>query len=250
MEDLRMISYYDGQLTDIMPFHINKEPEVQALSYALQQGTKLLYRYNQRLYLYTKFDEQPEEIVDLLAAELRTQYYQTNMDLDTKRKIVKNTLVWYMTAGTPAAVEELVKAVFGKDGEVKEWWEYGGKPYCFRIKSEIPLTENNMDNFIRIIQKVKNTRSHLEAVEVFRQLFLGIYEGGAVNWSSKKQTIEDSFEDTIIIGQVLNYAASTKSINKLTIKDTFKAISIIEQTFIGAVGTKATNRNMIKEEEQ
>ena len=220
-----MISYYDGQLTDIMPGNITKKPEVKALSYALQQAYRLLYRYSRRLYIYTSLDEQPEEVIDLLASELRTQYYRSILDLDTKRKLVKNTLVWYMTAGTPAAVEELVKAVFGKDGEVKEWWEYGGKPYCFRIKSEISLTENNMDNFIRIIQKVKNTRSHLEAVEVFRQLFLDIYEGGAVDWSAKK------------------------SISKLSIKDTFKVTSIIEQTFIGVAGTKATNRNMIKEEE-
>lgn len=162
-----MISYYDGQITDILPGNITKKPEVKALSYALQQACRLLYRYGRRLYIYTNLDEQPEEVIDLLASELRTQYYRSTLDLDTKRQLVKNTLIWYMSAGTPSAVEELVVAVFGKDGEVKEWWEYGGKPYCFRIKSEIPLTENNMDNFIRIIQKVKNTRSHLEAVEVF-----------------------------------------------------------------------------------
>ena len=69
-----MISYYDGQLTDIMPGNITKKPEVKALSYALQQACRLLYRYSRRLYIYSNLDEQPEEVIDLLASELRTQY--------------------------------------------------------------------------------------------------------------------------------------------------------------------------------
>lgn len=65
-----MISYYDGQLTDIFPSNISRNEEVQALSYALQQGTRLLYRYSQRLYIYDNLDGQPEEVIDLLASEI------------------------------------------------------------------------------------------------------------------------------------------------------------------------------------
>ena len=41
------------------------------------------------------------------------------MELEVKRGLVRNTLIWYMTSGTPAAVEELVAIVFG-EGEVAE----------------------------------------------------------------------------------------------------------------------------------
>lgn len=95
---------------------------MKALSYALQQSCRLLYKYSRRLYIYSNLDEQPEEIIDLLAMELRTQYYNGALDITTKRKLVKNTLIWHMTAGTPAAVEELVSIAFG-EGEVKEWFE-------------------------------------------------------------------------------------------------------------------------------
>lgn len=143
-----MISYYDGQLTDIMPGNITKKPEVKALSYALQQACRLLYRYSQRLYIYSNLDEQPEEVIDLLASELRTQYYRSTLDLATKRRLVKNTLIWYMSAGTPQAVEELVAAVFG-EGEVKEWYEYGDKPYYFKIATNAILTME-MNEFFRL----------------------------------------------------------------------------------------------------
>ena len=173
-----MISYYDGQLTDIFPSNISRNEEVQALSYALQQGTRLLYRYSQRLYIYDNLDGQPEEVIDLLASELRTQYYRSDMDLETKRRLVKNTLIWYMSAGTPAAVEELVTNVFGS-GEVQEWFEYGGKPYCFRVSTDVHMDPESMAEFSRMIRKVKNTRSHLDALEFNRNLRQQLYSGSA-----------------------------------------------------------------------
>lgn len=174
-----MISYYDGQLTDIIPGNISKKPEVKALSYALQQACRLLYRYSRRLYIYSNLDEQPEDIIDLLASELRTQYYRSTLDIDTKRRLVKNTLIWYMSAGTPQAVEELVEAVFG-EGEVKEWFEYGGEPYWFKIITNAMLTEDMNTFFSVMIRRVKNTRSHIEVIEIHRivtqELYAGVFQ--------------------------------------------------------------------------
>lgn len=172
-----MISYYDGQLTDIMPGNITRKPEVKALSYALQQACRLLYRYSRRLYIYSNLDEQPEEVIDLLAAELRTQYYRSTLDLDTKRKLVKNTIIWHMSAGTPAAVEELVVVVFG-EGEVREWFEYGDEPYYFEVITNAIITLEMYELFLTMIRKVKNTRSHLRAIKIRRSedqmIFAGI----------------------------------------------------------------------------
>lgn len=173
-----MINYYDGQLTDIMPGNITKNPEVQALSYALQQGTRILYEYAKRLYIYSNLDGQPEEVVDLLASELRTQYYQRDMDIESKRRLVKNTLAWYMRAGTPEAVEELVKSVFG-EGEVKEWFEYGDLPFYFKITTNAVLTPEINDFFSTMISRVKNTRSHLRAVDIHRTTQNEIFAGAA-----------------------------------------------------------------------
>jgi len=159
-----MISYYDGQLTDIMPGNITKKPEVKALSYALQQACRLLYRYSQRLYIYTDLDRQPEEITDLLASELRTQYYRGAPDLATKQRLVKNTLMWHMSAGTPGAMLQLMQAVFG-GGEVEEWFEYGGKPYCFRVLAGVDSgAEADIGEFIRLANSCKRLSAHMDAL--------------------------------------------------------------------------------------
>ena len=193
-----MISYYDGQLTDIMPGNITQNPEVKALSHALQQACRLLYRYSQKIYIYSNLDEQPEEVIDLLASELRTQYYRSTLDFATKRQLVKNTLAWYMGAGTPQAVEELVAAVFG-EGEVKEWHEYGDEPYYFKILTDAVLTPGTNDFFNTMIQKVKNTRSHLRTIDIHRKIQNDVYAGVGCFSLYKPDPITDGFETAIDI---------------------------------------------------
>lgn len=171
-----MINYYDGQLTDILPGNIAGKAEVKALSYALQQGTRLLYRYSQKAAVYSKIDEQPEDVLDLMAAELRTQYYDESLDIRAKLELIKNTLIWHMTAGTPEAVENLVATVFG-EGSVEEWFEYGGSPYRFRVTTNAVMTPDTNNIFNDLLQKVKNTRSHLDAITIHRNVEQDIYTG-------------------------------------------------------------------------
>lgn len=163
-----MVSYFDGQITDILPENIAKKPEVQALSYALQQGCRLLYKYSQRLYIYSNLDVQPEEVIDLMAAELRTQYYGVNLDIEKKKQLVRNTLAWYMTAGTPAAIEGLLSTVFGW-GRIEEWFEYNGRPFYFRPVIGIEAGQEEVNIFLKYLKLVKNARSWLDAI---------VYSGG------------------------------------------------------------------------
>ena len=173
-----MISFYDGQLTDLLGPNYRADPEVQALSYAIREGTRLLYDYTQLVYIYSNIDGVPEKVLDLLALELRTQYYDDNLPIETKRDLIKGTLIWYTKAGTPEAVEELVAAVFG-EGEVKEWFEYGGDPYYFKVITNALMTPDMMENFSELIRRVKNTRSHIEAIEIHREIDAEQFAGAA-----------------------------------------------------------------------
>lgn len=214
-----MINYYGGQLTDIMPGNIIQKPEVKALSHALQQACRLLYRYSQRLYIYSNLNEQPEEVIDLLAAELRTQYYDSTMDINMKRQLVKNTLVWYVGAGTPVAVEELVAAIFG-DGKVEEWFEYGDVPFYFRIivnTTPMPDMISYLDN---MIGKVKNTRSHLRSVDIQRETHQGSFVGVGMSQYFHPAAITDGFrQEKIEIGRQYIGGKAVNSLEKHTIME-------------------------------
>lgn len=204
-----MISYYDGQLTDILPGNIAGRPEVQALSYALQQACRLLCRYSQRVCIYASLDSQPEEVIDLLAAELRTQYYQGALDIDAKRRLVKNTLIWHMGAGTPEAVEELVAAVFG-EGRVKEWFEYGDEPYYFKIETSALLEPEMHRLFATMVRQVKNTRSHLRAVDVYRIVNQELFAGIGMSQRYRPPAIIDGYTAERTTGQKMYFGAGIR----------------------------------------
>ena len=212
-----MIDYRNSSLMQILPEALCS-PEAEALAFAIQGPVKKIMDYVEQIRVYASINHLRDEELDLLALELQAQYYSDSLDINTKRRIVQNAMKWHYTAGTPAAVQELIESVFG-EGSVREWWEYGGKPYLFRARAEAPLTENSINDFVRIIQRVKNTRSHLEALEVFRKEILKLYLGGAAYWKVKRQVIEDTFTGITVQGQALKYACRVKGINRMIIRE-------------------------------
>lgn len=231
-----MINFYDGQIADILPGNLMDTPEAQAFSLALREGTRLLHKYTQLCYVYCSIDTAQDPVLDLLARELRTQYYSDSLDIDTKRSLVRNTLIWYMTAGTPAAVEELVAVVFG-EGEVTEWYEYGGEPYWFKIRTNALLTEDMTTYFSEMIRRVKNTRSHIEAIEVHRTLEQTIYAGCCLSPQYKPAAIIDGYnvdrtaEQTIYAG-----AGGYPSYKPAAIIDGYKEDSTVQGITYASTG--------------
>lgn len=188
-----MIKYFDGQITDILANNLTRDPAAKAFSAAIREGTRLLHKYTQLCYIYCNIETAPEPVIDLLAKELRTQYYSDAMELEVKRGLVRNTLVWYMTAGTPAAVEELVAIVFG-EGEVAEWFEYGGDPYWFKIKTNAVMTEDMLTFFSDMIRRVKNTRSHIQAIEIHRTIEQPFFAGACADPHYRPAPIIDGYQ--------------------------------------------------------
>lgn len=181
-----MINLYNSNITDILPKVFVEKPEVIALGYALNKAMQRLIDYCQNVSIYASIDTLPEDVLGLLAVELRTQYYDDTLSIEVKRDLIKNTLVWYMKTGTAASVQEAAETVFG-NGEVVEWFDYDGEPYYFKVTtSNINSTDEMIQELTNIISTMKNVRSHLEeiVVEVMQQLKL--YHGCCV------EVIEDS----------------------------------------------------------
>lgn len=165
-----MISFYDGQLTDLLggPAFKN-DPRVQALSLTLRDGTRLLSDYTKRAYVYALIDQLEEPVLDLLATELKAQFYDTSYSIEIKRDLLKNANRWHMIAGTRPAVEELARSIFG-ECEVYEWFEYDGKPYHFEVITNAYADPQIIEKFNEILQNVKNLRSYLDAVGIHRTI--------------------------------------------------------------------------------
>jgi len=131
--------------------------------------------------IYATIQNQSDEILDILAVELRTQYYSQDMDLETKRNVIQETLVWYQFAGTKYAVEKLISTVFNT-GEVAEWYEYSGEPGHFKITTENhSISGDALKKFSNVIEHVKRKSAILDSVEITLSAYMNNYYGIVVH---------------------------------------------------------------------
>lgn len=163
-----MIKITDGGPKDLLPSVLKNEPKMQALSYAIERAMRLLLTFSRRTLMYAAIDEQPESILDYMAIESRAQYYDESMDIETKRAIIKNSLAWYLKAGTQESVDDLIRTVFG-EGKSVPWYEFGdgsGTPGTFDIITGARMEPMMYERFARIIEKAKNKSSVLRYIAV------------------------------------------------------------------------------------
>ncbi len=214
-----MIKYSEAELLDLLPAAMKESDDVQAISYAIRKATEKLITFAKRTSLYGDLDQVPEDVLDLIAIELQTQYYATDLDINTKRDLVRNTMSWYAIAGTPSAVEELVRSVFGV-GEVVEWFDFDpgvGEviPGQFDIESNATMTPQMAEDFLKIIRKVKNASSHLRRVTVRRDIpqkthaVSALVDHGFISIDNAPRIIQEKWTNAYSVAQLVTVSRTT-----------------------------------------
>ena len=99
-----------------------------------------------------------------MAWELNIQWYDSTAPIETKRAVIRNSDRVYAKLGTPYAVAQIIADYFGT-GEVREWYQYSGKPYHFKVLSDNPgLVNENLDLFLSLLRTVKRRSAWLDAI--------------------------------------------------------------------------------------
>ena len=171
-----MINIHDGQITDLLSNSLRHNPETIAIAYAVLQEKRRILALVERTRLMAAVDSLEERILDYLAVELRTPAYEDSLPLETKRTLIKGTLPYYASLGTPAAVDWVIKAVFGNGG-IDEWFNYGGEPHHFQVNIPIAgmITPKMMEELRRMIASVKRLTSWLDSIITYLELDGKVY---------------------------------------------------------------------------
>ena len=171
-----MINIHDGQITDLLSNSLRHNPETIAIAYAVLQEKRRILALAERTRLMAAVDSLEERILDYLAVELRTPAYEDSLPLETKRTLIKGTLPYYASLGTPAAVDWVIKAVFGNGG-IDEWFNYGGEPHHFQVKIPIAgmITPKMMEELRRMIASVKRLTSWLDSIITYLEMEGKVY---------------------------------------------------------------------------
>lgn len=86
-----------------------------------------------------------------------------------KRNLIKSAIKMHRYKGSKYAIEEIFNTL-NIVGNVKEWFNYGGKPYYFKVILQIfnrSINEETETKLRALIDEYKNERSWLEQIEFF-----------------------------------------------------------------------------------
>lgn len=168
-----MINLEYISLLDIVPDNLKQDEQVKAASLALDTELKNVSSAIKLCLLLPRLAELPESILDLLAWQYHVDFYEPiGMHIEKKRELIRKSIDWHRHKGTPYAVEQVVSAAIS-DAVIQEWFDYGGAPGTFRIKTSGFKEEGTYKELIKSINSAKNTRSHLDRIiiELYKNIF-------------------------------------------------------------------------------
>lgn len=182
------------EILELLPSWMTAESDVKALAVGTNDEAKEAYRESLLLSRWNKIDQLGEEYLDSLAKELNVPWYLTDADIEAKRRIIKNSDLVHKILGTKKAVEMVVNDYF-ENGEVREWYEYGGDPYHFRVVSENSRSiADNAALFMELLDIVKRKSAWLDALAVLIDEMSKVYAGVAYQ-DVEKLTIDFTLEE-------------------------------------------------------
>lgn len=121
---------------------------------------------DQKLRFWDNFDNMTEEQLDEAAEELKVHWYRYDVDVETKREIIKGAKHIKRKLGTPYAIEEVLRIYF-RDATLVEWWKYGGARKHFKIQTyNLSTVDEDAGKFIAVLDKIKRKAAVLDYVEV------------------------------------------------------------------------------------
>lgn len=192
-----MINYQEGEFLDLLPVFFKEKEDWAAISYAFRKAIYNLLMDMDTTRLFADIDNVPENILDLMALEVKAPYYSEDLPIDKKRELVKNAILWREKAGTKKAVQDLIQTLFGF-GSIVEWFDFTSgdqTPGLFDIETEAELTPEVYEQLAKTIESVKNESSHMRYVSFIRELEMILAAGFGRSTANKETVTNDVIID-------------------------------------------------------
>lgn len=156
----------DIKMINLLPVFMRNDKANIGLAAGVDEIVKMFADYADNMSTWAAIDNMTEAELDELAWELNISWYEQGANIAIKRKLIKESDEIQCKLGTKWAVEQIITTYFGT-GDISEWFEYGGEAGHFRVESSNPsVTNENLDKFLRILNKVKRKSSQLDGIVI------------------------------------------------------------------------------------
>lgn len=148
----------------LLPQFMRDDDAVRGLAAAVDNIVPDLAAAIRKLSTWDQIDNLTDAELDELAWELNVLWYDTTASIEIKRSLLKDSDKVYAHLGTKWAVENVIRTYFG-DGNIEEWFEYGGEPGHFQVKSSNPSINNErLVEFLNLLNKIKRASAKLDGI--------------------------------------------------------------------------------------
>ncbi len=154
-----------------LPAALREDPVVAALA---ETAAEFLARRRAEIdqaRIYPAASRLEEPLLDILARDFKVDWWDPNYSLEEKRRTLEGSWKVHKLLGTKAAVETAISAIY-PETKVREWFEYGGKPYHFRLDVNVSNEGLDKERLRQVLERVrfyKNLRSHMGDTEYVLQ---------------------------------------------------------------------------------
>lgn len=159
-----MTNLYDALITSTLPYDIAAKPEIKALALTFSKQLKKIMDYSDRCDFFFNLDLVDENMLDYFAIDFNVVEYNSELNIEQKRELVKKAFVNWTKAGTKSSIENIIKVV-NPNFKLSEWPEYSGQPGTFRIEIENTHISNvDFETLLKYIDAKKRKSAHLDKI--------------------------------------------------------------------------------------
>ncbi|EAA4710454.1 phage tail protein I [Salmonella enterica] len=161
-----MVDISDISLLDVLPQNLAQNPDVIAMSKAIDDELHAINKLIPKTTIYGLIDGLESAVLDHLAWQWNSDTWRDNWPVSLKRSVFKSIIRTKRIKGTRAAVEDVVSSLGGVV-DIKEWFEQSprGEPYTASIIASINSfdgavpSKEMLDDVIRNIKYAKSART-------------------------------------------------------------------------------------------
>lgn len=191
----------DIDILKLLPAWMREDNSIQAIASGCNKITKAIEARLRLLSRWNHLDQLSESELDAMAWDLNILWYDSTAPIKTKRAVIRNSDRVYAKLGTRYAVEQITTDYFGS-GKVREWYEYGGKPYHFKVLSDNPeLVSKNLSFFLSMLNIVKRRSAWLDAILICLTGEMSLCMGMAVHECTRETHRFNQNETTLEKGE-------------------------------------------------
>ena len=117
------LEVYDVDFTRALPQPLKNDETMLSLGRAIAGELQQNIQLARHTLIYPRIDELDDQLLDILAVDLKVDWYDFNGTLEEKRKAVKECIYVHRYKGTKYAVETALKSIYA-NVVVSEWFEY------------------------------------------------------------------------------------------------------------------------------